>query len=237
MCCACRSVWTDAIIPSIMRPVTIRLCRCITTNGRSRRGTTPMDAFVMGKWKRMRIFLKYQHVNKGLFGNGEYSRRLAIRSIRACSKSVSHGDSMIDVLFCARCKLPAKQHFMLKKTVLTFAFLTILTTFYGFNAQFSAPATDDALNALARCTTRCSRGQLRHFGLRQSDSQHQRRGGPRLAPDERHRLPRIALQTRHHLAQRGPRPDADHAFGGASVRSSPRPRSPIRGPISGWPTN
>jgi len=31
-----------------------------------------MDAFVMGKWKRMRIFLKYQHINKGLFGNGEY---------------------------------------------------------------------------------------------------------------------------------------------------------------------
>ena len=31
-----------------------------------------MDAFVMGKWKRMRIFLKYQHVNMGLFGNGEY---------------------------------------------------------------------------------------------------------------------------------------------------------------------
>ncbi len=31
-----------------------------------------MDAFLMGKWKRMRIFLKYQHVNKGLFGNGEY---------------------------------------------------------------------------------------------------------------------------------------------------------------------
>ena len=24
-----------------------------------------LDAFVMGKWKRMRIFLKYQHVNKG----------------------------------------------------------------------------------------------------------------------------------------------------------------------------
>lgn len=38
---------------------------------------------------------------------------------------------------------------MLKKTVLTFAFLTILTTFYGFNAQFSAPVTDDALNRLA----------------------------------------------------------------------------------------
>ena len=31
-----------------------------------------VDAFVMGKWKRMRIFLKYQHLNKGLFGNGEY---------------------------------------------------------------------------------------------------------------------------------------------------------------------
>ncbi len=31
-----------------------------------------VDAFVMGKWKRMRIFLKYQHINKGLFGNGEY---------------------------------------------------------------------------------------------------------------------------------------------------------------------
>ena len=38
---------------------------------------------------------------------------------------------------------------MLKKTVLTFAFLTILTTFYGFNAQFSAPATDNALDAEA----------------------------------------------------------------------------------------
>ena len=35
---------------------------------------------------------------------------------------------------------------MLKKTVLTFAFLTILTTFYGFNAQFSTPVTDDMLN-------------------------------------------------------------------------------------------
>lgn len=34
---------------------------------------------------------------------------------------------------------------MLKKTVLTFAFLTILTTFYGFNAQFGAPAAADML--------------------------------------------------------------------------------------------
>lgn len=31
-----------------------------------------VDAFLMAKWKRMRIFLKYQHVNMGLFGNGEY---------------------------------------------------------------------------------------------------------------------------------------------------------------------
>ncbi len=31
-----------------------------------------IDAFVTAKWKRMRIFLKYQHVNMGLFGNGEY---------------------------------------------------------------------------------------------------------------------------------------------------------------------
>lgn len=31
-----------------------------------------VDAFVMGKWKRMRIFLKYQHLNKGLFGDGAY---------------------------------------------------------------------------------------------------------------------------------------------------------------------
>ncbi|MBR2629157.1 MAG: hypothetical protein IKD24_05670, partial [Alistipes sp.] len=23
-------------------------------------------------WKRMRIFLKYQHLNNGLFGNGQY---------------------------------------------------------------------------------------------------------------------------------------------------------------------
>lgn len=34
---------------------------------------------------------------------------------------------------------------MLKKTVLTFAFLTILTTFYGFTARFSGPSRDDAL--------------------------------------------------------------------------------------------
>lgn len=38
---------------------------------------------------------------------------------------------------------------MLKKTVLTFAFLTILTTFYGFNAQFNAPVTEDLLDAEA----------------------------------------------------------------------------------------
>lgn len=31
-----------------------------------------VDAFVSAKWKRMRIFLKYQHINDGLFGNGEY---------------------------------------------------------------------------------------------------------------------------------------------------------------------
>lgn len=31
-----------------------------------------VDLFLMAKWKRMRIFLKYQHLNKGLFGNGEY---------------------------------------------------------------------------------------------------------------------------------------------------------------------
>ncbi len=31
-----------------------------------------VDVFAMAKWKRMRIFLKYQHVNRGLFGNGEY---------------------------------------------------------------------------------------------------------------------------------------------------------------------
>lgn len=34
---------------------------------------------------------------------------------------------------------------MLKKTVLTFAFLTILTTFYGFNADFGTPVTDKVL--------------------------------------------------------------------------------------------
>ncbi|MFR9603523.1 MAG: putative porin [Rikenellaceae bacterium] len=30
-----------------------------------------MDAYVAGKWKRMRILLKYQHLNDGLFGNRE----------------------------------------------------------------------------------------------------------------------------------------------------------------------
>ena len=69
MCCDCRSVWTDAIIPRIMRPAL-----SVYYNQREvETGNYPyMDAFVMGKWKRMRIFLKYQHVNKGLFGNGEY---------------------------------------------------------------------------------------------------------------------------------------------------------------------
>lgn len=31
-----------------------------------------LDAFISAKWKRMRIFLKYQHLNNGLFGNDEY---------------------------------------------------------------------------------------------------------------------------------------------------------------------
>ena len=31
-----------------------------------------IDAFVSAKWKRMRILLKVQHLNQGLFGNGEY---------------------------------------------------------------------------------------------------------------------------------------------------------------------
>lgn len=31
-----------------------------------------LDAFITGKWKRMRIFMKYQHVNMGLFGEGGY---------------------------------------------------------------------------------------------------------------------------------------------------------------------
>ena len=31
-----------------------------------------IDAFITAKWKRMRIFLKYQHANMGLFGNGQY---------------------------------------------------------------------------------------------------------------------------------------------------------------------
>ena len=38
---------------------------------------------------------------------------------------------------------------MLKKTVLTFAFLTIFTTFYGFNAHLGTSVTDDVLNELA----------------------------------------------------------------------------------------
>ena len=31
-----------------------------------------LDAYITAKWKRMRIFLKYQHLNQGLFGNGEF---------------------------------------------------------------------------------------------------------------------------------------------------------------------
>ena len=42
----------------------------------------------------------------------------------------------------ARCKQPEKPNFMLKKTVLTFAFLTFMTSFYGFNARYGAEAAD-----------------------------------------------------------------------------------------------
>ena len=109
---------------------------------------------------------------------------------------------------------------MLKKTVLTFAFLTILTTFYGFNAQFSAPATDDALNALA---------EMHHSLLPEGSYVISAYDNliRNISEEEGHdwrlmsAIARIALHARHHLAQRGPRPDADHAFGGASVR---RPR-------------
>ncbi len=31
-----------------------------------------VDLYLAGKWKRMRIYLKYQHANQGLFGNNEY---------------------------------------------------------------------------------------------------------------------------------------------------------------------
>ncbi|MFI3282140.1 MAG: putative porin [Rikenellaceae bacterium] len=31
-----------------------------------------MDAYAAAKWKRMRILVKYQHLNEGLFGNNEY---------------------------------------------------------------------------------------------------------------------------------------------------------------------
>ncbi len=31
-----------------------------------------MDVYVGAKWKRMRILIKYQHINNNLFGNGEY---------------------------------------------------------------------------------------------------------------------------------------------------------------------
>ena len=31
-----------------------------------------LDVFLTAKWKRMRIFLKYQHLNYDLFGNNEY---------------------------------------------------------------------------------------------------------------------------------------------------------------------
>ncbi len=31
-----------------------------------------LDAYLAAKWKRMRIFLKYQHLNDGLFGNNSY---------------------------------------------------------------------------------------------------------------------------------------------------------------------
>ena len=47
----------------------------------------------------------------------------------------------------ARQELPPKPDFMLKKTVLTFAFFTVMTTFYGFNARYGVPAVSPGIDS------------------------------------------------------------------------------------------
>ena len=59
---------------------------------------------------------------------------------------------------------------MLKKTVLTFAFLTILTTFYGFNAHFGTPVTDDVLNQMAETDAYAPRSEEPRFVISAYDT-------------------------------------------------------------------
>ena len=110
---------------------------------------------------------------------------------------------------------------MLKKTVLTFAFLTILTTFYGFNAKFSTPVTDDMLNeeadfgnsllsdgdyvisAYDNIIRNISEKEGHDWRLMSAIAYHE----SRFTPD---------------ITSRSQGTDADHAFGSASVRRSGR---------------
>ena len=126
---------------------------------------------------------------------------------------------------------------MLKKTVLTFAFLTILTTFYGFNAKFSTPVTDDMLNeeadfgnsllsdgdyvisAYDNIIRNISEKEGHDWRLMSAIAYHESRSRPTS------------------LAQRGPRADADHALGGTPVRRPDRAGLQLPRPTYGWPTS
>lgn len=56
---------------------------------------------------------------------------------------------------------------MLRKTVLTFAFLTALTTFYGFNATFDGSTLnrEPAGRTVGRGAGAFPRARMRHFTL------------------------------------------------------------------------
>ena len=75
-------LWTDATIPRYYAPGYNPALSVYYNQRQVENGELP-HRWTLSSWesgKRMRIFLKYQHVNKGLFGNGETSsRRLAIR--------------------------------------------------------------------------------------------------------------------------------------------------------------
>ena len=67
-----------------------------------------------------------------------------------------------------------------------------------------------------------ARGLLSPFGLRQHHPQRERTRGQRLAPRERHRLPRVALHGRPRFGARRARADAGPSCRGARIRRAGR---------------
>ena len=104
---------------------------------------------------------------------------------------------------------------MLRKTVLTFAFLTALTTFYGFNATF------DGSTLNREPAAEPSDGGLELFREREcviSPYDPLIRNVSEQAGNDWRLLSAIAYHARHRLPPRSPRADADYARGGTAVQ-------------------